>query len=40
MVALALVPVLLPVAIVALLVWAIARALRRRPDVIVMPASR
>jgi len=35
-VALALLPILLPVGLLALLVWAVARA-NRKPDVVVMP---
>ncbi len=38
-VALALLPVLLPVAFLAFIVWAIARS-SRRPDVVVMPAPQ
>jgi hypothetical protein len=35
-IALALLPILLPVAVLALIVWAIARA-TRKPDVVVVP---
>lgn len=37
---LALLPVLLPVGVLALIVWAIARGTRRQPDVVVMQAPR
>jgi hypothetical protein len=38
-VALALMPILIPVAFVAALVWLIARA-TRKPDVVILPAAR